>query len=80
MRKSFFYSFLKLCHSPTSLSFTKVVPRGTGDFEQAKELKEMYLRKAQRRHDWLIASFGILGGGVMGFLTSLIFWPISGKC
>lgn len=63
-----------------TLATGTVVPRGTGDFEQANKLKEKYLRKAQHRHDWLIASFGVLGGGVMGFLTSLIFWLISGKC
>ncbi len=70
---------IKNIQIPTLATGT-VVPRGTGDFEQARELKEKHLRKARRRHDWLIASFGVLGGGVMGFLTSLIFWLISGKC
>lgn len=35
-------------------------------------------RRANFRHDWLIALFGVIGGGVMGFLTSLVFWLLTG--
>ena len=45
--------------------------------EMMKQEKEKYLLKSQRRHDWLIAIFGVLGGGIMGFITSLVFWLIA---
>lgn len=43
---------------------------------EMKKAEERALRKKQYRHDWLIALFGVLGGSVAGFLTSLIFWLI----
>lgn len=45
----------------------------------AKQAKEEAELRANRRHDWLIASFGVIGGGVMGFIASLIFWLITGR-
>lgn len=50
-----------------------VLPYGV-EAELMNQEKEKILRKQQRRHDWRIAIFGGLGGGVMGFLTSLLFW------
>ncbi|MBQ2775427.1 MAG: hypothetical protein IJF40_06050 [Clostridia bacterium] len=57
------------------LATGKFVPPGV-DVQIMKEQKEEYLRKAQNRHDWLVALFGVVGGGVMGFLASLLFWLI----
>ena len=34
-------------------------------------------KKAQIRHDWAIAIFGTIAGGVAGLITSLIFWLIT---
>lgn len=51
----------------------KVLPIGI-EHELMKQEKEKHLRKQQRRHDWCIAIFGVLGGGVMGLLTSILFW------
>lgn len=38
--------------------------------KSAQEEKE----HKQRKHDWRIALFSVLGGGVMGLITSFIFW------
>lgn len=35
--------------------------------------REAKLLKRQFRHDWMIAIFGVVGGAVAGFVTSLIF-------
>lgn len=43
----------------------------------AKKDAEQRARKQQLRHDWLIAIFGIFGGAVSGFLSSLLFWLIT---
>lgn len=51
----------------------KVIPSGV-DLEIIKQEKENMIRKQSRKHDWIIAIFSVIGGGVMGFLTSLIFW------
>lgn len=56
----------------------KVIPYGIIEADLKAE-KEKALRKQQYRHDWLIAIFGVLGGGVMGFITSLVFWLIQTK-
>ena len=34
-------------------------------------------KKAQIRHDWAIAIFSTIAGGVAGLITSLIFWLIT---
>lgn len=52
------------------------LPHGVS-LEIMKQEKEKHLLKAQRRHDWLIALFGVIGGGAMGFITSLVFWLMS---
>lgn len=54
----------------------EVLPHGIGE-ELMKQEKEKILLKQQHRHDWRIAIFGVVGGGVMGFLTSLLFWLIT---
>lgn len=58
------------------LASGKVLPDGLEHALFEKE-KEEFLRKEQRRHDWLVASFGVIGGGVMGLITSLLFWFIT---
>ena len=40
------------------------------------EQKAEKLRKQQYRHDWKIAIFNTIAGGVAGFITSLVFWLI----
>ncbi len=56
----------------------KFVPGGTKPIDiQLREAKEKYKEKQQRRHDWFIAMFSVIGGGIMGFITSLIFWWIT---
>ena len=42
-----------------------------------REQREKQQLKEQRRHDYMVALFGCVGGGVMGFLTSLLFWLIT---
>lgn len=54
-----------------------VIPGGLMTSEKIKELKEQEQIRKQHLHDWKIAIFGTLGGGVMGFVTSLIFWLIT---
>ena len=44
---------------------------------QAKQAQEEARIKDQRRHDWKIAAFGVFGGAVAGFVTSIIFWSIT---
>lgn len=45
--------------------------------KEMEEAKEKELRKKQFRHDWRIAIFSLLGGGIMGFVTSFVFWIIT---
>ncbi len=53
---------------------------------QIPESAAMYImdkeeRKAERnrefRHDWLIALFSSISGGIVGFLASLVFWLLT---
>lgn len=39
--------------------------------------KEKDREKRQFRHNWKIAIFGVLGGGIAGFITSLLFWLLT---
>lgn len=53
----------------------KIVPGGVAPLnQQIKEAKEKAKEKREFRHDWIIAIFGIVGGGIMGLVTSFIFW------
>lgn len=54
---------------PPSIVAGEVVPCSVYE-KAAQEEKE----KKQRRHEWAIAIFGVIGGGIMGFVSSLIFW------
>lgn len=42
--------------------------------ELAKMEKE---KKSSRRHDYRVALFSFVGGGICGFLTSLVFWALA---
>ncbi len=52
-----------------------VLPHGV-EAELMNQEKEKILRKQQRRHEWRMEIFSLIGGGIMGFITSLIFWLI----
>ncbi len=43
---------------------------------EIKEAKEKEERRNLYIHNWKVAIFSILGGGIMGFITSFIFWLI----
>lgn len=43
----------------------------------AQEEIEAEQRKKQFKHDWRIAIFSCVGGGVMGLATSVIFWLLT---
>lgn len=55
------------------MSDQREAPRGS-DYFLLKQRLERQAEKKKSRHDWVIAIVGIVGGGVMGFLVSLIFW------
>lgn len=44
-----------------------------------KEEREKEQQKQQFRHDWKVELFGIIGGSIAGFITSLIFWFITSR-
>lgn len=48
-----------------------VIPLSIKEMEY-KELKRKYELKQQHRHDYLVATYGIIGGVVSGLITSLI--------
>ncbi len=53
------------------------VPLQTGKLEaEFKNAKEKQIRKEGYRHNWKIAVFSSLFGGISGFLASLLFWFI----
>lgn len=62
---------------PPVMATGKVIPGGILTPEKIKELKETERIKKQNAHDWKIAIFSTIGGGVMGFITSLIFWLVT---
>ena len=55
------------------IAIGEIVPAGV---EQVlhKKAEEERTRKEAYRHDWKIAIFGIVGGGIMGLITSFILW------
>lgn len=46
--------------------------------QQIKEAKEKELRKQQWRHDFRIALFSAVSGGIAGFITSAILLHMQG--
>lgn len=54
-----------------------VVPSGIQEI-WAKEAKEKEALKKQRRHDFLIASYGIIGGIISGVASSFIVLWLQG--
>ena len=42
-----------------------------------EEMMDKELRKKQFRHDWLLATFSAVLGGIFGFIASLIFWIVT---
>lgn len=46
--------------------------------KEMNEAKAKAERKTQFRHDWAIAIFSLIGGGIMGVITSLVTLYIKG--
>lgn len=46
--------------------------------QQLKEAKEKELRKQQWRHDFRVALFSVIAGGISGLLTSAILLHMQG--
>lgn len=63
-------------HFPSLASGT-VIPNGILE-QEYKEAKEKELRKQQWRHDFRIALFSVLAGGISGFITSAILLHMQG--
>lgn len=55
-----------------------VIPHGILEL-QLKEAKEKQLLKQQRKHDFLIATYGIIGGVLGGVISSLLVIWITGN-
>ncbi len=53
------------------------IPNGILE-QQIKEAKEKELRKQQWRHDFRIALFSVVSGGIAGFATSAILLHLQG--
>lgn len=34
-------------------------------------------KKEQYKHDWIVATVSIIGGGIMGFIASILFWLLT---
>lgn len=54
-----------------------VIPAGI-QMQQLKEAKEKETLRQQRKHDFLIATYGIVGGIISGVVSSLIVLYIQG--
>ena len=54
-----------------------IIPNGIVE-QQLKEAKEKELRKQQWRHDFRVALFSTVAGGIAGIVTSLIVLYIQG--
>lgn len=54
-----------------------IIPDGVIE-RQIKEAKEKELRKQQWRHDFRVALFSAVAGGIAGVITSLIVLYIQG--
>ena len=60
-----------------NLSRGTIIPNGILE-QQMKEAKEKELRKQQWKHDFRIALFSVVGGGIAGIVTTLITLYIQG--
>lgn len=60
-----------------SIAEGSVIPDGIQEL-WLKEAKEKEALKKQRRHDFLIATYGIVGGLISGVATSLIVLWLQG--
>ena len=60
-----------------NISNGTTVPYGILE-EQLKEVKEKELRKQQWRHDFRVALFSVIAGGISGIITSIILLKIQG--
>ena len=60
-----------------SVAEGSVIPAGIQDL-WLKEAKEEEALKKQRRHDFLIATYGIVGGIISGVASSLIVLWLQG--
>ena len=58
-----------------NISNGTIVPYGILE-EQLKEAKEKELRKQQWRHDFRVALFSVIAGGISGIITSIILLKI----
>lgn len=54
-----------------------IIPNGILE-QQIKEAKEKELRKQQWKHDFRIALFSVVSGGIAGFITSVILLHLQG--
>ena len=59
------------------LASGSVIPYGI-QMQQLKEAKEKAALHQQRKHDFLIATYGIVGGIILGIISSLIVLWIQG--
>lgn len=68
--------FDKLPEIP-SIARGAVIPDGIQE-QALREAKEKDVLKKQRRHDFLVATYGIIGGIISGTLSSLIVLWLQG--
>lgn len=54
-----------------------IIPNGIIE-QQIKEAKEKELRKQQWKHDFRVALFSVIAGGISGLLTSAILLHMQG--
>lgn len=59
------------------MSSGSIIPHGIQE-QWLKEEKEKEALKKQRRHDFIIATYGIIGGFISGLLSSILFKAIAG--
>lgn len=59
------------------MSKVTIIPNGIAE-QQLKEAKKKELRKQQWRHDFRVALFSAVAGGIAGVITSLIVLYIQG--
>ena len=68
---------MNLHFSKPLISSGKIIPHGILE-QQLREAKEKETLRQQRKHDFLIATYGIVGGILSGVASSLIVLYIQG--